>query len=302
MSYKYRYYHSDSPTPTVRHKPRIRFRSLFALSTVVLVASVIIASHLETKSALPADAVAHTASHLKSPASLRASTTIRTIIAGDTSDTVGVAIEDISTGNVSTYGATTPFEAASTEKVLSAVVYYHLVERGALSLNDQVGVYPASYQIQEMINESDDESWDAINDAVGGNGELQSYAKSIGLQYNVDGNTMRAQDEATLLTKLYSGKLLNSTHTRQLLSYMQQTNDETMIPSVVPGNLTVYHKYGELDDIDSAGDDVQHDAAIVTDGSSSYAIVIYTSGQSSEADRTDTIKQIARQTLIVCGW
>lgn len=239
---------------------------------------------------------------MTNPKSVQAGLALRAIIAGDTSDTIGVAIEDIASGNVMTYGAATPFEVASTEKILSAVTYYHLVEKGVLSLDNQVGDYPASYQIQEMVNDSDNDSWDAINDALGGNNELQNYANSIGLQYGVDGNMMRPQDTATLLSKLYSGHLLNSEHTKQLLSYMQNTNDETLIPAVIPARLTVFHKYGELDDIDDAGDSVLHDAAVVTDGTTAYAIVIYTSGSSSETTRTGIIQQIARQTLIVCGW
>jgi len=182
---------------------------------------------------------------------------------------------------------------------LSAVVYYHLVEKGVLSLDDTIGPYPASYQLQQMINQSDNDSWNAVNDALGGNDELQSYATSIGLQYNVDGNLMSAKDMAALLTKLYAGKLLNAEHTKQLLSYMQHTNDETLISSVLPSGLMIYHKYGELVD---GKTNVLHDAAIVTDGSDTYAIVIYTNGKTGAAVRTETVTQIAQAALTVCGW
>ena len=303
MSYRYKYNYHTASSPVIRPKRRIHFRSLFVFGCVAVVAGIIIWSHIEgTLIISTADAVARPATHTPSLQSTRASAAIRAIIAADTTDTIGVAIEDISTSSVATYGAVTPFEVASTEKVLSAVTYYHLVEKGTLSLDSQVGNYPASYQIREMVNDSDNDSWNAINDALGGDRELQAYANLIGLHYNVDGNTMRPQDMATLLTKLYSGRLLNSDHTKQLLSYMQNTNDETLIPSIVPDNVTVFHKYGELDNIDAAGDSVLHDAAIVTDGTSPYAIVIYTSGQSSEANRTNIIQQIARQALTVCGW
>ena len=272
---------------------------------VLLVAGIVVVSHYQSQlvktSAL--DATNHQpAAHVPTQMQTQAASMINTIISRNHTDRIGVAIENVATGNVSTYGSTQPFEVASTEKVLSAITYLHLVEQGQLSLTQQIGSYTAAYQLQQMVNQSNNDSWYAINDALGGNSELQAYANSIGLQYQVDGNLMRPQDMATLLTKLYSGQLLNSEHTSELLSYMQGTNDETMIPSVLPSGLTVYHKYGELDNIDSNGDSVLHDAAIVTDNSSSYVIVIYTSGTSSEDARTTVMQQIARQALIVCGW
>lgn len=235
----------------------------------------------------------------QSVAAQQAGAKIRSLIAADGSDAIGVAIENVKTGEVTTYGATSQFVAASTEKVLSAITYYHLVERGVLSLDDTVGPYPASYQLQQMINQSNNDSWNAINEAVGGNDELQAYAKSIGLHYNVDGNLMSAADMATLLTKLYTGKLLNANHTKTLLSYMQHTNDETLIPSVLPSGLTIHHKYGELVD---GTTNVLHDAAVVTDGSNTYAIVIYTDGKTGVAARAEVVQQIARVALTVCGW
>ena len=232
-------------------------------------------------------------------ATQQASATIRSLIATDESDMIGVAIENMKTGAVTTFGSADQFEAASTEKVLSAITYYHLVEKGTLSLDDTVGPYPASYQLQQMINQSNNDSWNAINDALGGNDELQAYATSIGLQYKVDGNLMSTKDMATLLTKLYTGKLLNADHTKTLLSYMQNTNDETLISSVLPSGLTIYHKYGELVE---GKTNVLHDAAIVTDGSNAYAIVIYSDGKTGESVRAQTIAQIARSAITVCGW
>lgn len=300
MPYQYRnprhYRYTPEPTPRRR-----RSRGLWAPITVVAAVGVAVLGYagVQVMQSKAAAEVSVRKLQARSAATQQASATIRSLIAADTSDRIGVAIENVNTGTVTTYGSTEQFEAASTEKVLSAITYYHLVEKGVLSLNDTVGPYPASYQLQQMINQSNNDSWNAINDAVGGNDELQAYAKSIGLEYNVDGNLMSVKDMATLLTKLYTGKLLTTEHTKALLSYMQHTNDETLIPSVLPSGLTVYHKYGELVD---GTTNVLHDAAIVTDGSNTYAVVIYSDGKTGAAARTETITRIAQEVVTVCGW
>jgi beta-lactamase class A len=287
------YYAPKRQTPSPRHS----FRRLLIPVAAMLVLGIVITSRVEAQVAV--DAAAAKKLQAKNEVIQHASATIRSLIAADGDDTIGVAIENVKTGSITLYGQTSQFDAASTEKILSAITYYHLVEQGTLRLDDTVGPYPASYQLKQMINQSNNDSWDALNDAVGGNDALQAYAQSIGLHYNVDGNLMSAKDMATLLTKLYTGKLLNADDTKQLLSYMQYTNDETLIPSVLPSGLTIYHKYGELND---GTVNVLHDAGIVTDGSATYAIVIYSDGDSDETSRTDTIKQIAQAALTVCGW
>lgn len=298
MPYQYRNprHYRYTPPPAPRRR---RSRRLFVPIIAVAVIGIVGLSYVESQIAQNKAAVESAKKLQVQKVVQQAGATIRSLIAADTNDTIGVAIENVKTGDVTTFGSTNQFEAASTEKVLSAITYYHLVEKGVLSLDDTVGPYPASYQLQQMINQSNNDSWNAINDSVGGNDELQAYASSIGLHYNVDGNLMSTKDMATLLTKLYTGALLNTDHTKTLLSYMQHTNDETLIPSVLPSGLTIYHKYGELT---NGATNVLHDAAVVTDGSGTYAVVIYSDGRTGETARTETITQIAQAALTVCGW
>lgn len=299
MPYQYRnprhYRYTPEPAPRRR-----RSRRPFMLVATAIVGFVVLSyAGVQIVQSNAAAEASTKKLQARKAATQQASATIRSLIATDESDMIGVAIENMKTGAVTTFGSADQFEAASTEKVLSAITYYHLVEKGTLRLDDAVGPYPASYQLQQMINQSNNDSWNAINDALGGNDELQAYATSIGLQYKVDGNLMSTKDMAMLLTKLYTGKLLNADHTKTLLSYMQNTNDETLISSVLPSGLTIYHKYGELVE---GKTNVLHDAAIVTDGSNAYAIVIYSDGKTGETVRAQTIAQIARSAITVCGW
>ncbi|GAA4025169.1 hypothetical protein GCM10023063_01880 [Arthrobacter methylotrophus] len=213
---------------------------------------------------------------------------INSIINANSQYQIGVTLIDLSNGSNHQYGVQAPFEAASTAKVLSAVAYYHLVETGAVSLDDPLGDYTSGFQIKEMIQDSDNDSWSLIMDAVG-HSELQDYASSIGINYDPETNTLTPTEMASILAGLYSGKLLNQQDTAQLLSYMQNTNYESLIPAAVPAGITVFHKYGLLDD-------ELHDASILTDGTHSYVFVIYTKGQdvTDIPARTDVFHQLTQ--------
>ena len=52
---------------------------------------------------------------------------------------------------------------------------------------------------------------------------------------------------------------------------MQNTNNEDMIPAVIPENAVVHHKYGELEDR-------LHDAAIIDYKNRPLVLVIFTKG------------------------
>lgn len=213
---------------------------------------------------------------------------INAIIDASSQYQIGVTLIDLSDGSSHQYGVQEPFEAASTAKVLAAAAYYHLVETGAVSLDDPLGGYTAGFQIKEMIQDSDNDSWSLIMDAVGYS-ELQSYAASIGVSYDPMNNTLTPSEMASIAAGLYTGKLLNQQDTAQLLSYMKNTNYEVLIPAAVPARITVFHKYGLLDD-------ELHDASILANGTNSYAFVVYTKGQ-GESDipaRTNIFHQLTQ--------
>ncbi|WP_120954730.1 serine hydrolase [Arthrobacter oryzae] len=217
---------------------------------------------------------------------------VNAIIAANSQYQFGVALVDLSKGAGSAdaheYGVQEKFVAASTAKVLAAAAFYHLVETGDASLEDPMGSYTAGFQLREMIQQSDNDSWSLIMDAVG-HEELTEYAASLGVSYDPETNTLTPAEMATIISGVYSGTLLNAGDTAQLLSYMQDTNYETLIPAAVPEGITVFHKYGLL------GDEL-HDAAILAQGSTAYALVIYTKGQdeSDIPERTEVIHQLTQ--------
>lgn len=220
---------------------------------------------------------------------------INALIAANPQLDISVAVIDVRTNTKGNYGIQDNFAGASTTKVLTAAAYLHDVETNQASLTDSVNGINAQQQIKQMINRSNNESWEALNQAVG-YGRLENYAHSIGMSsYKYIGNLMTASDEALLLQKLYSGELLNDTHKQLLLSFMQNTNNEDMIPVVKPEGASLYHKYGQLDGR-------LHDAAIIDYKDRPIVIVIYTKGAADTsgveyATRTQLIQNIARTAL-----
>jgi beta-lactamase class A len=193
------------------------------------------------------------------------------IISANAPSQVGVALIDMADGIVHQYGVREKFVAASTGKVLAAAAYYHLAESGLLSLAAPMGGAAAEIQLRRMIQQSDNQSWSLILGAIGHQG-IQDYAASIGITYDRTTNTLSAAETAQLLALLFSGRLLGDANTAQLLSYMQYTNYEWLIPAALPDGINVFHKYGLL------GGNL-HDAAILVQGTRAYVLVVYTLGQ-----------------------
>lgn len=213
---------------------------------------------------------------------------ISAIINANSRYAVGVALIDVKDGVVHEYGDTTKFVAASTAKILAAAAYYHLVETGKASLATRMGSSTAGVQIRQMVQQSNNDSWALILRAVGHKG-LTAYAASLGISYDRTVNLLSPAETAKTLSLLYSGQLLNPENTRQLLSYMQKTNYETLIPAAVPAGIEVFHKYGLL-----SGN--LHDASILVQGGNAYVFVVYTLGKngSDMPARTRIIHQLTQ--------
>ncbi|MDP9988893.1 class A beta-lactamase-related serine hydrolase [Arthrobacter sp. FW306-05-C] len=201
---------------------------------------------------------------------------------------IGLALADVSGGAERTFGDQSTFTAASTAKILTAAAFYHLVEEGQASLDAPMGDYDAAFQLKAMVNDSNNDSWLLLMDAVG-YPQLIAYADSIGVTYDPEQNLLTAADMALILKKLYAGELLDKDNTDQLLSYMQDTNDEDLIPAGSRAGVDVHHKYGEV-----SGE--LHDAALLSYGGSTFALVIYTENPDGVADedQAEVIRDLTR--------
>jgi beta-lactamase class A len=202
------------------------------------------------------------------------------ILKGANGYRIGVALAAVAGGETRTYGDASAFVAASTAKLITAAAYYHLVETGKATMEQKLGSYSAAFQLKSMINISNNDSWHLLMNAVG-YPALTQYAASIGITYDPRQNRLTPAEMALFLKQLYAGDLLNPENTRQLLSYMQNTNVEAFIPAATRPDITVYHKYGQV-----YGN--LHDVALLSFRDTTYALVIYT----ESADSRDQARRI----------
>ena len=172
------------------------------------------------------------------------------------------------------------FTAASTAKIFIASLLLHRVETGKNSLDQTIDGVSLATHLQQMVNQSNNDSWMDLMEFMGYQNQLP-YAESIGITtYDFQNNRISPNDDALLLAKLYTGQLLNQADTKLLLSYMQNTNMEDLIPPAVPAGVIVYHKYGDYEDN-------LHDTAIIDDGKNPFVLTIYTSDGNREVNYTD---------------
>jgi beta-lactamase class A len=218
--------------------------------------------------------------------------TINSVISQSPLD-VSVSITDLDTTKAYHYGDDASYEAASTTKLLTAVMFLHQVEIGKAKMSDNIAGQKASVAMQKLIVNSDNDAWDGFIAKLTFASQ-EKYAHSLGLSsYNRLDNTITSNDIASLLTQLYQNKLLNKTNTDLLLGYMKQASERQYIVANIPAGVTVYHKVGYLDDR-------AHDAAIITNGKRSYVLTIFTKDPNGGYDETageQVFQQVTAATL-----
>ncbi len=181
---------------------------------------------------------------------------------------------------------------ASTTKLISAIYYLSKVESGQRTLTQYFGSYTAEWHLAQLINQSNNASWDIFIKNLGYK-NIENYAHQIGAtSFNNNDNSIIASDTNLITKKLYNGELLNETHTNLLYSYMTGTNNEDLIPAYFTDGTEVLHKYGIL-----YGN--LHDTAIVKDKNSTYILTIYTNSDAGLYYETrmqlfhDIVKQVS---------
>ncbi len=192
--------------------------------------------------------------------------------------TIGITVVNIDNDYIYNAGySDTAFKAASTTKVLTATYLMHQIEVGELSLQTSIGGATAETHLQRMLQNSDNTSWATLINYLGDD-DIESYAHEIGMTSYAAGdyNTITTSDFAVLLTKLQKSQLISAAHRDVIYGYMQNTNNETLIPAAL-STATVYHKWGML-----WGN--LHDVAIIEQEGHTYAVVIYTNYEGDTAD------------------
>jgi beta-lactamase class A len=200
---------------------------------------------------------------------------IQQVVSDFSGETWGISVHDSSTNEFQSIDGDRIFVAASTTKLITACAYLHKVEQGKYDLNDPLGEYTEQFQLEQLINQSNNDSWDLFFQLMGTRA-ISDYAQSVGItNYNVLNNTDTPRDIDLLLEKLSSGNLLTPHYTQLLLGYMQNTEEERFLPSGTPPSVALYHKIGLLDDS-------VHDVGIFVLPSRTITVAIYSSGHGEQ--------------------
>jgi beta-lactamase class A len=160
---------------------------------------------------------------------------------------------------------------ASTTKLFTASSFLSQLEKGKYDYDLKMGSYNAKFQLQQMVTQSNNNSWELFYTLLGRQ-NIEKYVHDLGSKdFKISDNTVKAGDMTNYLSKLYKNQLHSKETTDYLLSLMQKTNEETFIPKSVAG-FTIYHKNGQLEE-------VVNEAVLAVGKDSTYAIAIYTDGK-----------------------
>jgi beta-lactamase class A len=232
---------------------------------------------------------------------------------------LGVAIEDLTTGDHFFLREDEVFAQASSIKITVLANLYLQAQQGKLKLTDLYtvqssdlvpdsdimgGLTPGVTRVTlrdlatMMVAVSDNSATNVLIDRVGMqnvNAMLDSCAlthtrlrrKMMDLQAAKEGreNISTPREMMTLLDAIYHGKLLNKDSTADFFK-MLSTNKDSFIPRDLPPGLMVANKPGELEG-------VRNDSGIVFVEGRPYVICVMTSFLRNERDGEEAISKIS---------
>lgn len=186
----------------------------------------------------------------------------------------GVVLINLENGETSTSNPNKRFLAASLYKLYVAEAVYREIDAGKLKLTAPAGKtgMTVSACLKAMINISNNPcgvalgtmvGWNAQNPYLQEQGYMNTYLRAVGIQET------SAADTALLLQRLYSGKLLGETSTRDFINNLKNQQIDNRLPQGLPKGTEIAHKTGDLDG-------VVHDAGIVYTPEGDYLIVVMT--------------------------
>lgn len=202
-----------------------------------------------------------------------------------------VSVYDLNNGSSFGIHEDQAFPAASVMKILSATALLQAIDAGKYKLTQPLGGGTIDYQLEQMINQSNNDSWVLINTLVGIDNE-QKVANNLGISgIVVNKNQMTSRAAEQLLLKLYKSEALTVSSRDKLFSYMQNTESENRISRGISENVTFYHKTGNFEG-------TIHDAAIVIHPKNPFILTMFTkddTGQLTDDQRFDMFKIAAEK-------
>lgn len=242
------------------------------------------------------------------PDSTDLKTKVQKVIAGKKGN-YAVTYLDLKTGKSFGINDTMMMTAASVNKVPIIAVLYYLENQGKIGFNEQVTLQDSdiqdygsgsiryggagqTYTIKSLakltLQESDNTAAHVLANKIGMD-VIQSTINSWGLtQTSMNNNQTTTSDMAILFKRIYENKVTTPAKTKELLSFMTDTDIEDRLPSLLPDEAVVEHKTGD-------GVGFLHDVGIIRNDDDAFFVGVLTSDTGpDEASTKQTIGSIAK--------
>lgn len=196
---------------------------------------------------------------------------------------VGSVIYDITRNQYYTYNPNTAFTLASSSKVSIMLAYLDMVESQGRGLTSQ-----ENYTISIMIQHSDNNAAQLLYDRLGDGAGMTAWMRKVGVQgYRAHPagwgwGMLPPMGQVQLLTMLQQGQILNAKDRAYALNLMRnvESDQRNGVGDTLPKGATVAMKDGWVTAPDGLW--AVNTSGIVTAGSETYIIVVYTQHQPSE--------------------
>jgi beta-lactamase class A len=224
-----------------------------------------------------------------------------------TNNDIGIQIAGFALSNSQSVATATnlddpnqPMVAASITKLITALYAFKQIESGNVTLQTEIGEFTLQDHLEQLVRYSNTETWDLLNDYFPLPDQEVFARQSLGLSsYSYPENTITATDAARLTAAAYVGNGISADNAALLRSYMQQTNEESLLPTAISKTTAIpseniWHKAGTLEWY-------FHDSAVITDlDGTQYALTIMTDGNGyPDFERRTALFQAILQTLTI---
>ena len=203
----------------------------------------------------------------------------------------------------------TVLTAASLNKLPIVAYLYNLAYRNKIELQETIVIqesdiqdygtgnlryekagkaYTLQYLAQLALQQSDNTAAHVLSIRLG-EGNIQGYAYKIGMNAtNMVENETSCRDIETFFTMLYSNKIASNALTQEMIGYMEDTEFEDRLPSLLPKDVRIFHKTGD-------GINFIHDAGIISKGKKPFILVVTSSNlQGTEGKAKIVIGTVAK--------
>jgi beta-lactamase class A len=159
---------------------------------------------------------------------------------------------------------------------------------GSIRYDRAGSTYTIGDLAERMIKDSDNTASYILARKVMNMNDIQASVNGWGLgDTDMENNFTTNANMNVLFRKLFTGRILNATNTREVIDILENSNFEDRIPALLPRTTHVYHKEGTA--IGSL-----HDVGVVIGDKSFYYIGIFTSTVSDEDRAVNAIKRISK--------